>query len=131
MYAVSRHRRVTPFASSRRSPFHALVAIRSGKSHTQICRRNRNQPDAVLRAIALARSDHPTAIEVSKPSVTLPRTSPPAIVWYQQEPIMQSFPPAIDATDTSASHAWVHVGQPAPKTALKASRKVLYSPRSA
>ena len=118
MYAVSRHRRVTPFASSRRSPFHALVAIRSGKSHTQICRRNRNQPDAVLRAIALARSDHPTAIEVSKPSVTLPRTSPPAIVWYQQEPNLQSYP-AIDATDTSASRARAHVfGQPAPKTAL-------------
>ena len=54
----------------------------------------------------------------SEPSVTLPRTSPPAIVRYQQGPILQSYP-AIDATVTSASRAWVHVGQPAPKTTLK------------
>ena len=43
---------------------------------------------------------------------------------------MQSYP-AIDATDTSASSAWFHAGQPAPKTALKASHKAIYSPRSA
>ena len=61
----------------------------------------------------------------SEPSVTLPRTSPPAIVRYQQAPILQNYP-TIDVTDTSASHAWVHVDQPATKTALKASHKVLY-----
>ena len=66
----------------------------------------------------------------SEPSVTLPRTPPPAIVWYQQKPILHIYP-AIDATDTSASRAWVHVGQPDPKKAPKASRKVLYIPRSA
>ena len=62
--------------------------------------------------------------------MALPRTPPPAIVrWYQQEPILQS-DLAIDATDTdtSASRAWVHVGQPVPKTALKASHKILYRP---
>ena len=99
------------------------LAIRSGKSHPGL----QTQPQPVRhvwKAIALARSDHPAAMGESEPSVTLPRTPPPAIVRYQQEPILQSYP-AIDATDTSASHAWVHVGQPAPKTALKASHKVL------
>ena len=103
-------------------------AVAARATH-QICRCNRNQSDAVLRAIALARSDHPTAMGESEPSVTLARTSPPATVWYQQEPILQSYP-AIDATtDTSASRAWVHVGQPAPKTALKVSHKAFYRPK--
>ena len=75
----------------------------------------------------LVRSDQPATTGESDPSVTLPRTSPPAIVWYQQAPIIQS-DPAIGVTDTSASRAWVHVGQPAPKTALKASHKALYRP---
>ena len=94
---------------------------------TQVCRRNHNQSGTVSRAIVITRSDHPTATGESEPSVTLPRTSPPAIVWYQQAPIIQS-DPAIGVTDTSASRAWVHVGQPAPKTALKASHKALYRP---
>mgnify|MGYP004210666867 CR=1 FL=1 len=94
---------------------------------TQVYRHNRNQSDTVLRVITLARSDHPISMGESEPSVTLPRTSPPAIVWYQQAPIIQS-DPAIGVTDTSASRAWVHVGQPAPKTALKASHKALYRP---
>jgi hypothetical protein len=94
---------------------------------TQVFRRNHNQPGTVWRVIALARSDHPTATGESEPSVTLPRTSPPAIVWYQQAPILQSYP-TINVTDTSASRAWVHVDQPAPTTALKTSQKVLYRP---
>ena len=105
------------------------LAIRSGKNLPDL----QMQPQPArhrLRAIALARSAHPAAMGESEPSVTLPRTPPPAIVRYQQEPILQSYP-AIDATDTSASRAWIHVGQPAPKTALTASRKILYSPRSA
>ena len=112
---VARLSRAWPFAAARA---------------TQICRCNRNQSGTVLRAIALARSDHPAAMGESEPSVTLPRTPPPAIVLYQQGPILQSYP-AIDVTDASASRAWVHVGQPAPKAVLKASHKVLYSPRSA
>ena len=89
---------------------------------TQVFRRNLNQPGTVRRVIALARSDHPAVTSESEPPVTHPRTSPPAIAWYQQEPILQSCP-AIDVTDTSTSRAWVHVDQPAPKTALKASHK--------
>ena len=79
----------------------------------QVFRRNRNQSGTVWRAIALARSDHPAAAGESELCVTLPRTSPPAIVRYQKEPILKSCP-AIDTTDTSASRAWAHVGQPAP-----------------
>ena len=127
MNAVSRHRRVPPFASSRRSPSHALTWPFAVARATQVCRRNHNQSGTGWEAIALARSDHPAAMGESEPSVTLPRTSPPAIVWYQQEPVLKRYP-AIDATGTSGSRAWVHVGQPALKTALKASHKVHYRP---
>ena len=89
---------------------------------TQVRRRNHNQSGTVWKAIALARSDHPTAMGEPEPSVALPRTPPPAIAWYQQEPILQRYP-AIDATDTSVSRAWVHVGQPALNTALCNSTK--------
>ena len=109
------------------SPTHSHAWPFAVARATQVCRRNHNQSGTVWRAIALARSDHPAATGESDPSVTLPRTSPPAIVWYQQAPIIQS-DPAIGVTDTSASRAWVHVGQPAPKTALKASHKALYRP---
>ena len=109
------------------SPTHSHAWPFAVARATQVCRRNHNQSGTVWRAIALARSDHPAATGESEPSVTLPRTSPPAIVWYQQAPILQSNP-TIDVTDTSASRAWVHVGQPAPKTALKASHKALYRP---
>ena len=109
------------------SPTHSHAWPFAVARATQVCRRNHNQSGTVSRAIVITRSDHPTATGESEPSVTLPRTSPPAIVWYQQAPIIQS-DPAIGVTDTSASRAWVHVGQPAPKTALKASHKVLYRP---
>ena len=94
---------------------------------TQVCRRNQNQPGTAGKVTDLARTDHPAAIGEFEPPVALPRTPPPAIVWYQQEPILKRYP-AIDATDTSASRAWVHVGQPAPKTALKASHDAHYRP---
>ena len=117
-----------------RSPFRLLSSLALSRAWpfavaraTQVCRRNHNQSGTVWRAIALTRSDHPTATGESEPSVTLHRTSPPTIVWYQQASILQSYP-AIDVTDTSASRAWVHVDQPAPKTALKASHKVHYRP---
>ena len=109
------------------SPTHSHAWPFAVARATQVCRRNHNQSGTVWRAIALARSDHPAATGESDPSVTLPRTSPPAIVWYQQAPILQSNP-SIDVTDTSASRAWVHVDQPAPKTARKASQKVIYRP---
>ena len=103
------------------------LTIRSGKSHPGF----QTQPQRVRnvwKAVALARSDHPAAMGESEPSVTLPRTPIPAIVWYQQkQPIIQRYP-AIDATDSSVSRAWVHIGQPAPKTSLKASHKVHYRP---
>ena len=119
--------RLSPFLVAR--PLTRL-AIRSDKSHPGL----QTQPQPVRnlwKAIALARSDHPTAMGESEPSVTLRRTSPPAIVWYHQEPRGSTETqrhPAIDATDTSASRTWVHVGQPALKTALKASHKAHYRP---
>ena len=109
------------------SPTHSHAWPFAVARATQVCRRNHNQSGTVSRAIVITRSDHPTATGESEPSVTLPRTSPPAIVWYQQAPILQSNP-TIDVTDTRASRAWVHVDQPAPKTARKASQKVLYRP---
>ena len=84
--AVSRHRRVrllSSLAHSRAWPFVVAKA-------TQVCRRNRNQPGSGLRATALARSDHPTAAGESAPSVTLPPTSLPAIVWCGDTPVLQS-----------------------------------------
>ena len=56
-----------------------------------MCRRNRNQSDTtVLRVITLARSDHPIAMGESEPSVTVPRTSPPAIVWCCETPVLKN-----------------------------------------
>ena len=69
------------------SPTHSHAWPFAVARATQVCRRNHNQSGTVWRAIALARSDHPAATGESDPSVTLPRTSPPAIVWYQQAPI--------------------------------------------
>ena len=57
---------------------------------TQVGRRNRNQSDTVLRVITLARSDHPIAMSESEPSVTVPRTSPPAIVWCCETPVLEN-----------------------------------------
>ena len=55
---------------------------------TQVYRRKRNQPGINERAIALARSDHPTATGESAPSVTLPPTSPHFIVWCGDTPVV-------------------------------------------
>ena len=124
--AKSGQRRVPAFASSHRPLTHTLGHLQWPEP-PRFADATTTSPAPFWRAIALARSDHPAATGESDPSVTLPRTSPPAIVWYQQAPIIQS-DPAIGVTDTSASRAWVHVGQPAPKTALKASHKALYRP---
>ena len=58
---------------------------------TQVCRRNRNQSDTVLRVITLARSGHPTAMCESEPPVTAPpRTPTPAIVWCCETPVLEN-----------------------------------------
>ena len=60
---------------------------------TQVYRRNRNQqPGTVLRVTTLARSDHPIAMGESEPSVTAPRTSPPAIVRCCETPAVLKNP---------------------------------------
>ena len=80
------------FASSGRPLAHALAwPFVVAKATTQVCRRrNRNQPGNGLRATALARSDHPAAAGKSAPSAALPPTSPPAIVWCGDTPVLQS-----------------------------------------
>ena len=82
-----RHRRVRLLWSPAHSRAWPFVVAKA----TQVCRRNRNQPDSDLRATALvARSDHPSAAgESSAPSVTLPPTLPPAIVWCGDTPVPQ------------------------------------------
>ena len=57
---------------------------------TRVCRRNHNQTGTVWRVIALARSDHPIATGESEPSMTVPRTSPPAIVWCCETPVLEN-----------------------------------------
>ena len=111
---MSRHRRVrllSSLAHSRAWPFVVAKA-------TQVCRRNRNQPGSGLRATALARSDHPTASGESAPSVTLPPTSLPAIVWCGDTPVLQSPDPgtrrSTRATQAQAAPD-IHVGQPGTK----------------
>ena len=85
-HAVFRHRRVRLLWSPAHSRAWPFVVAKA----TQVCRRNRNQPGSGLRATALARSDHPTAAGESAPSVTLPPTSPPAIVRCGDTPVFQS-----------------------------------------
>ena len=86
--AVSRHRRVLSFASSRRPPTHNAWPFAVARA-TQVCRRNRHQPESSRRAIAFARSDDPTAADESAPSATPPPTSLNAIVRCGDTPFLQ------------------------------------------
>ena len=104
--AVSRHRRAPPFASSRRTLTHALLAhLQWQEPPTQVYRRKRNQPGINLRAIALARSDHPTATGESAPSVTLPRRCRMSSCGAETHLLFTGHS-AIDASDTSTRRAW-------------------------
>ena len=80
-----------------RSPFRLLSSLALSRAWpfavaraTRVCRRNHNQTGTVWRVIALARSDHPIATGESEPSVTVPRTSPPAIVWCCETPVLEN-----------------------------------------
>ena len=70
------------------SPAHSRACPFAVARATQVYRRKRNQPGINQRAIALARSDHPTATGESAPSVTLPPTSPHVIVWCGDTPVV-------------------------------------------
>ena len=103
------------------------LTICSGKSHPDLLA----QPQPVRhrfeshRSRAIRPPDRHRRVRAARDSPSNVATCHRPV--HQQEPILQSYP-AVDATDTRASRAWVHVSQPAPKTALKASRKVLYRP---
>ena len=80
-----------------RSPFRRLSSLALARAWpfavaraTRVCRRNHNQTGTVWRVIALARSDHPIATGESEPSMTVPRTSPPAIVWCCETPVLEN-----------------------------------------
>ena len=120
--AVSRHHRVPHVASSRRSPSRVSRAWPFAVARaTQVFRRNHNQSGTVSRVIAIARSDHPTATGESEPSVTLPRTSPPAI-GHRVVPTGTHSPEL--PSDRRDRHKREPRAGPAPTTALKASHKV-------
>ena len=84
---MSRGLRALHFASSRRSLTHTL-------GHSQWPRPPRfvytqpHQPGSGRRVTVLARSDHSSATEEPAPSVTLPPTSVPVIVWCGDTPVV-------------------------------------------
>ena len=124
---MSRHRRVRLLSSPAHSRAWPFVVAKA----TQVCRRNRNQPGSDLRATALARSDHPTASGESAPSVTLPPTSLPAIVWCGDTPVLQSPDPGTRRSTRATQVAHKRKrrlistsASQAPKTALKERRTV-------
>ena len=112
--AVSRHRRVPPFAFTSSPAPHSHAWPFAVAKSTQVCRRNCNQPGSGRRATFLARSGHSAATGESAPSVTLPRASSHSNEWCGQTHLSPGHP-AIDASDTSASLGWAYVGQPVPK----------------
>ena len=107
----------------------ARLAICSGQSHPGL----QTQPQPVRhrleshRSRALRPPGRYGRVRPVRDSPSDVATCHRVVPTGTQAPIIQS-DPAIGVTDTSASRAWVHVGQPAPKTALKASHKALYRP---
>ena len=79
---------VPPFISSRR-PLCARLAICSGDSHP-VSWTHAQPPDWDRMATGLSGSGHSAATEEPVPSVTLPRTSPHAIVQCGDTPVLQS-----------------------------------------
>ena len=101
------------------------LAIRSGQSHPGLLTQAKPARPR-LKSHCPCAIRPPTATGESTPSVTLPPTSPPAIVWRGDAPVLQS--PGIDRRSTRAAQAraasGIHLGQPAPKIALKAIHKI-------
>ena len=105
----------------------ARLAIRSGKSHPDL----QTQPQPVRhhferhRSRAIRPPDRYGRVRAVRDSPSNATTCRRAVPTGTHS---EKLPGEIDATDTSASRAWVHVGQPAPKTALNASHEALYRP---
>ena len=107
------------------------LAIRGGQSHPVSW--TQAQPSDWDRiATALSGSGHSAAKEEHAPSATLPPTSPHAIVWCGETPVLQS--PVIRRS-TRARQAQAapgaHAGQSAPKTPSKRATRLATGPRSA
>ena len=104
------------------------LAIRSGQSHP-VSWTQAQPPDLDRIAAALSGSGHSTAKEEHAPSVTLPPTSPHAIVRCgDTETHLFSSHPAIDASEASASRAWGPCRPVSPNDSTKASHEICNSP---
>ena len=74
----------------------------------------------VMRAITLARSDHPIAMGGSEPSATAPRTPPPGIVWCCETPVLENPDERSDERDKNVSWDRVSRGPSSTKGRIKA-----------
>ena len=105
------------------------LAIRSGQSHP-VSWTQAQPSDWDRMATALSGSGHSTAKEEHAPSVTLPPTSPHAIVWCGDTPVLQSPDDRRERGKRKPRLGPSHSGQsaPKPKDSTKASHETRNRP---